>query len=226
MALATLQSARPAFTPASLFDGTIRPRVQYMSSATTDDPRPQRAALTEVERQVLTRAAESRSDLLRAAGIGRRNGMSYIVFGVISLAASFPSDQAGLGLGAVLVALGLNARSWSRRLAAADLAAPSRLALGEVALLLAIIVYCVAKMTIMRTSGAELADLVGSTSLDIDIEDMVDSATNVVYPTVILIGFLYQGGLALYYRARRSAVRFYREDTPEWAREIVSIVGT
>ncbi len=187
-------------------------------------PTPERG-LNEVEREVLRRTAAVRADLLRAAAVARKNGTSYVVFGLLTIVLSFTSDPAGFALGAVLMAVGFNARVHGARLAHAELTAPQRLASGEIALLLAVIAYSAAKMTIMRTSGAELAAMVGSSPVDIDVEGLVDSMTNVVYPAVVLIAFVYQGGLAMYYRARRTAVTRYIDDTPAWARDIVAIVS-
>jgi hypothetical protein len=138
---------------------------------------------------------------------------------------SLPDDLAGLGLGAALVGVGIAARLSSKRLANGAAAAPGRLALGEIVLLFAIVLYALAKMTVMRTSGSELAQVVGALGSDVDIAELVETTTDVVYSAVILLAFLYQGGLALYFRARRSAVRRYMNDTPAWAREVVMIAA-
>jgi hypothetical protein len=196
-----------------------------MSSIQSDPPSLQSGSLTSVEREVLRRAADVRRDLTRAAHIARRNGGSYLFFGVLSVLLTMTSDPAGLGLGVVLACVGLNARSSGARLATGDIAAPMRLALGEVALLVGLIAYCVAKMTIMRSSGAEIEAMFGSLNADLDIAALIDSTTDIVYASIIGIAFLYQGGLALYYRARGTAVRSYVEETPDWAREVVAIVA-
>ena len=75
---------------------------------------------------------------------------------------------------------------------------------GEIGLLVGIVAYSVAKMTILRSSGSELEQLFGAMGSGIDIAELIESATNVVYASVILLGFLYQGGLALYFRASAS----------------------
>ena len=196
-----------------------------MSTIQSDPPSLESGSLTTVEREVLRRAADLRRDLTRAAHVARRNGGSYIFFGVLSVLLAMTADPAGLGLGVVLVGVGLSARSAGARLAADDIGAPMRLALGEVALLVGVIGYCVAKMTIMRTSGAEMEALFASLSADIDVAALIDSTTDIVYTSIIGVAFLYQGGLALYYRARTAAVRRYVEETPEWAREVVAIVA-
>jgi hypothetical protein len=185
----------------------------------------ERELLSEFDRDVLRRTTQSRSDFLRASRVARKNGMTYIVFGILTLVLSYGNDLAGLGLGAALVGLGLNARTWGQRLAIAEPSAPSRLALGEIGLLAAVVIYSVAKMTIMKTPMSELSMLMSTVPGNIDVDALADSVTDVVYLVVMLVAFLYQGGLALYYRARRSAVRHYLEDTPEWAREIVAIVA-
>lgn len=182
-------------------------------------------SLNEVEREVLRRTAAVHADLARAAGVARKNGTSYVVFGVLTALFALGGEPADIALAAVLVAVGLAARSGAKRLIAADPKSPQFLALGEIALLLAVIAYCVARMTVMRSTGAELAGLVGTTSIDIDIEELIDTTTNIVYPLIMLIAVLYQGGLAMYFRARRSAVGRYIDDTPAWAREIVDIVS-
>ncbi len=91
------------------------------------------------DRAWLPRAAELHRPLARAAKLGMGNGMGYAVFGGLSLVFALPGwDMIGLILGAVLLGVGLYERTQSKRLLQADIAAPLRLAGGELLLLGAI----------------------------------------------------------------------------------------
>ncbi len=184
-----------------------------------------RSTLTVVERETLTRAADQHSDLLRASVYARRNGSRYLVFGLLSILVGYFGDPAGAALGVALALIGFGSRHFGAQLAAGNPSAPMRLALGELILLVAVVVYCAAKLTIMKTSSADIDAMLGPLGGQADVEGVMDMTNKIVYPVVVLVTFLYQGGLVLYYRARGSAARLYTDHTPDWAREIISIVS-
>jgi hypothetical protein len=81
------------------------------------------------DRALLPRAAELHRPLARAAKLGKGNGMTYVVFGCLSLLfACMDFDAVGLALAAILLGVGLFERAQSVRLLHADAAAPLRLA--------------------------------------------------------------------------------------------------
>ena len=149
--------------------------------------------------------------------------MGYAVFGGLSLVFALSDwDKIGLILGAVLLGVGLYERDQSKRLLQADTAAPLRLACGESVLLGAIVLYGVLGLTVLPGPSDLLQQQLGSTQgLGLDVQKIANSITTIWYTTVIAVSLLYQGGMALYFRSRRSDVTRYREEVPVWAREVV-----
>ena len=174
------------------------------------------------DRAWLPRAAELYRPIARAAKLGMGNGMGYVVFGGLSLAFALASwDVIGLILGAVLLGAGLYERTQCRRLLHADTAAPLRLACGELVLLGAIALYAAGGLTAPGPSELLRQQLGGTQGLGIDVQKIADSVSAVWYTTIIAISLFYQGGMALYFRSRRSDVTRYLEEVPVWARKVV-----
>jgi hypothetical protein len=150
------------------------------------------------------------------------NGMGYAVFGGLSLVfALWDWDMIGLILGAVLLGVGLYERAQSKRLLQADTAAPTRLARGELVLLGTIALYGALGLTVLPGPSDLLQQLGGTQGLGLDVQKIVNSITTIWYTTVIVVSLLYQGGMSLYFRNRRSDVTRYLEEVPVWAREVV-----
>ena len=149
--------------------------------------------------------------------------MGYAVFGGLSLVFALAGwDMIGLILGAVLLGVGLYERDQSKRLLQADTAAPLRLACGELVLFGAIALYGVLGLTVLPGPSDLLQHQLGSTQgLGLDVQKIANSITTIWYTTVIAVSLLYQGGMALYFRSRRSDVIRYLKEVPVWAREVV-----
>ena len=149
--------------------------------------------------------------------------MGYAVFGGLSLVFALPGwDVIGLIIGAVLLGVGLYERAQSKRLLQADIAAPLRLACDELVLLGAIALYGVLGLTVLPGPSDLLQQqLGGAEGLGLDVQKIADSISTMWYTAAIAISVLYQGGMALYFRSRRSDVRRYLEEVPVWAREVV-----
>ena len=173
------------------------------------------------ERELLALAAQLHRPLARAARLARSNGMGYAVFGVLTALLSL-DDVTGLALGLVLLGVGLWERHHARRLLAGETDAPDRLALGEFALMIAICLYAALKLTVLRTSGAELEAQLGAGASDLGIAGLTDALTSMTYSIVIAVTLLYQGGMALYFRRRGPLLLDYLSQTPGWAREVVA----
>ena len=175
------------------------------------------------DRTLLTLASELHRPLARAAKLGRGNGAAYAVFGLLSLMfAVMPVDGVGLGIGAVLLGVGFFERWQCRRLLHADAAAPKRLALAELTLLAAIVIYGVLGLTVLPSAGDLLNEQLGGTQgLGIDVQGLAESMNQVWYATVIGVALLYQGGMALYFHRRSAVLARYVQAVPAWARELV-----
>lgn len=172
---------------------------------------------------MLAAAAGLHRPIARAAKLGLGNGMGYAVFGGLSLLFSLPSwDMTGIALSAVVLGVGLHERAQSRRLMQADAHAPWRLALGELGLLGAIVVYSVLGLTVLPAAGDVIARQLGGTqALGIDVQKLANSVSTVWFATLIAVSLLYQGGMARYFLKRRAEVARYRAQVPAWAREVL-----
>jgi hypothetical protein len=175
------------------------------------------------DRELLRRATELHRPIVRAAKIGKGNGMGYAIFGCLSLLLACTDwDLVGFALGAALLGIGIFERAQSARLLHADAGAPLRLARGELTLLGVIALYGILGLTVLPSAGAALKQHVGNTSgLGLDIGRLADSISTVWYATVIAVSLLYQGGMARYFLGRRSDMTRYLLDVPTWTREFL-----
>lgn len=176
------------------------------------------------ERELLAQAAVLHRPLARAARLARSNGMGYAVFGVLTALLSL-DDITGLALGLVLLGVGLWERHHASRMLAGEVDAPDRLAQGEFVLMIAICLYAALKLTVLRTSGADLEAQLGAGASDFGIAGLTDSLTTLTYSVVIAVTLLYQGGMALYFRRRGPLLLQYLAQTPDWAREVLAGLG-
>lgn len=176
------------------------------------------------DQDLLQRAVALHRPIARAASLARRNGLSLLVFGVLSVLVSLIGfDPFGLAIGAVLTWTGLVEYRTSRRLARADLLAPRMLARNELALMAGILVYCVLKLTVLRESGDELSEQLSIASgMDIDLAELTDSLNTLIYTTFSVVTVFYQGGLARYFMRRRAMIESYLRESPEWARRTIA----
>jgi len=175
------------------------------------------------EREELRRAAAMVRPIARAAAVGRRNGTSLLVFGVLGGILGLPGlDPTSLAVAALLIATGSIELRTSRRLACADPAAPWILARNELVLMAGIVVFCVLELTVLREDPEELASRLGGTAaLGIDVSALASSMNTLIYSTSIAVTLLYQGGMARYFLRRRVRIEAYLRECPEWARQVV-----
>ena len=178
-------------------------------------------ALSAEDRLELIETAKRLEPLKRAARWGSANGLGYAVFGGLSILLSISSspDWTGLLIGAVLIGAGLVERSQAARLAQGDPVAATRMAQAELALLGAILSGCVVKLVFPSSASSELQNAGDLSGLGLDVNDLLDSVTRLVYAVVMVVSILYQGGMARYFLRRRSDLAIYLA-SPEWARSL------
>ncbi len=178
--------------------------------------------LSAQDRDLLARAAELQRPLARAAKIAHTNGSGYVVFGGLTIfVALFGPDFVALLLGVAVTGVGIVERRAGARLREADPAAPRRLAVNELCLLGAIVVYGVLKLTLMRPDSAELDKAVGDSLPGMDVKAIMDSTITAFYGLMIAIAVGYQGGLAIYFSRRKEALERFNSEIPEWARKLL-----
>lgn len=173
------------------------------------------------DRRELAETAKRLEPLKRAARWGRANGLGYAVFGGLSILLSISSspDWMGLLIGAVLLGAGLVERSQAARLGQGDPAAATRMAQAEIALLGAILIGCMIKLVFSPSPSSELRAAGELSGFGLEVSDLIDSVTRLVYAVVMGVSILYQGGMARYFLRRRSDVAIYLA-SPEWARSL------
>lgn len=178
-------------------------------------------SLSAEDRQELLETAKRLEPLKRAGRRGGANGLGYAVFGGLSILLSIFSgpDWIGLLIGAVLIGAGLVERSQAARLGQGDPVAATRMAQAELALLGAILFGCVIKLLFSPSASSELRAAGELSGLGLDISDLLDSVTRLVYALVMVVSILYQGGMARYFLRRRSDVATYLA-SPDWARSL------
>ncbi|MSR63924.1 MAG: hypothetical protein EXS08_15975 [Planctomycetes bacterium] len=179
--------------------------------------------MTAADQAALQKAAELHRGLARAAGLARTNAYGYVIFGVLSLlVAVLGLDLLGLAIGALLTGVGVAQLRAAPRLQRGEAAAPRALARNELVLMGGIVVYCLLQLTVLRTTSAELEKQVGAAGdLGLDLGELVDSMTTLIYCSFLVVSLVYQGGLALYFNRRGPLAARYLAESPAWARTAV-----
>ena len=180
-------------------------------------------SMTDEERARLREASRLHRPLAKAADVGRRNGTSIAICGLLTLLASgFGPDLLGLAIGCVVTVTGFIERRVAPRLLRADAGAAVMLARNELALMAGIVVYALIQISLADANSAELSRQVGGTGdMGLDIADLSKSLTQMIYVTVAAVTVLYQGGMARYFLRRREHAAAYLAGAPDWARDLV-----
>ncbi len=183
------------------------------------------------ERDAALRAGAARlKPVRRCSRVALWSSITLIGFGGMSLLfALLSADPSGLTVGAVVVVIGLVEARLRGQLEHGDLRAPKRLALNQLCLILAATVYCLTRLLASpeavsglvfspETSSA-LADAEGSlATMGADLEVMASNLVKLVYGSMLVVVWLAQGLLALYYARKSRALAAYLDETPEWVR--------
>jgi hypothetical protein len=176
--------------------------------------------------QALRHAAELHRPLARAARLARGNGGLMLALGSLSaLFGLLGPDGPTFAMGAIAAATGWFERRDGERLRRAEEGSPAALARNELLLLGAVAVYCVLHMTVLKPSGEELERALGGVPAGLDIQATIERLTNMIYPTLLVISVLFQGGLARHYARQREPLERYRREVPAWAREALEAIG-
>jgi hypothetical protein len=191
--------------------------------------------LDDAQRETLMATKTAKRKLKVAGFIALSNVVGLGLCALFAIA--FGSLDPGLlPIGLVLVALAWNEWRGRALLLEGDGRAPRRLALNQLALLIAVLVYCVHSGYVAWTSpslldamaGAdpELREVLGGGTFPFasgtgsdDLGEWARTATLVVYGAVAAGSLVVQGLTAAYYLSLRRAVATYAA-APAWAREL------
>lgn len=171
--------------------------------------------------------------LRRCSRVALWSSLTLIAFGGMSTVFALATlDVGGLAVGGAVLGVGVAEAVFRGQLERGDVRAPRRLALNQVALILAVAAYCLVRLTaspdevgalvFSPETAAALADAEGPlATMGHDLETMATGLVRIVYGVMLAVIVLAQGSLALYYATRRRALVAYVDETPEWARGVL-----
>ena len=175
----------------------------------------------EKDREMLAHAAALRAPLARAGRMAASNGTGYLVAAVLTVMFSLStevSDLVALGVAAVVIYVGIQARRLGPRLGNGDADSGRSLARNELLLLAAIAVYCLLRVTVVPPASSELDEVLRASGSQLDVSGLARA----VYATIFVVSLLYQGGLARHFRKQAERAEEYTFEVPQWARDAVA----
>ena len=216
-----------------IMDASIPPTLPIDSlGANVDrvDPSP----LTDIQMRMLGTSVQTAKPVRKAAGYAKASGWMTLIAGMVSVLFSLGSIP-GMMLGMVLAGIGMRELGLARRLNALDMRAPMQLALNQLALGGALIVYAVWKIVTYDSANSVLA---GSLASDPTIASMPEMAGTLdqlgqieyllsigVSVVLIVCAFAMQGGTAIYYWRKKKKVQSLHTHSPSWILRIHQVMS-
>jgi hypothetical protein len=96
------------------------------------------------------------------------------------------------------------------------------MAQAELALLGAILFGCVIELVFPSSTSSELREPSELSGLGLDMSDLIDSVTRLVYSVAMVVSILYQGGMARYFLTGDVAIDLA---SPDWARSFAQSIN-
>ena len=190
--------------------------------------------LTEIQMRMLGSSVQTAKPIRKAAGYARASGWMTLFAGGLSVFFSLGSFP-GMVLGILLAGIGMRELGLARRLDALDLRAPSQLAINQLALGGALIMYAIWKIAIYDSANSVLA---GSLASDPTIASMPEMAGTIeqlgqieyllsigVSAVLIVCAFVMQGGTALYYWRKKKKILSLHRHSPGWVLRVHQVMS-
>jgi hypothetical protein len=156
----------------------------------------------------------------RAAAVALADGyFTAIGAATTFLFCAFSFDLSALLLGLVLLVLSFNSFRGARRLKRFDLSAPPLLALNQLALAAAIVLYCAVSYWQFSHGHSDLAKELSDPQLasaGVDMKSLIWDIMLALYGGVAGASIIAQGLTALYYITRKQVITDYLAQTPPW----------
>ncbi len=213
------QRSASATSPCSVADAPERP---------TAPPR-QDGAISPEQLHAIAIARRRGRKISRAAGVAAFSGWTLAFFGAVSLLSglfSLPAFLLGLGLCAVAFVELRGAKG----LRAIDLAAPRRLALNQLGLVVVVTAYAGWNIVqalvgpgpydVHLAAGGPIAETLAP------IDRLTRLLTVSFYAALIGGSVIAQGCASVYYFSRRGHMRAYLQSTPKWVVETLRTAST
>ncbi len=176
---------------------------------------PTTSPLTSEQQQQFAKASGAAAKLTRASRMAAFNGGSMLVLAF--LCAPFAlMDMTNALVAAVLAVLGVIELRGRTRLQRLDPGAGRMLALNQLVLLGAILIYCGWSIYANLTAPGPLANHPELQDLQIDIVGLERTIVWTVYGAVAVGSVIFQGLCALYYFRTGRRLQDYIEQTPPW----------
>jgi hypothetical protein len=159
----------------------------------------------------------------RAVSYATLSGWSMAVFSLLTMATSFGS-AAGWMLGIALAAVAYFELRGAKQLARLDASVPQRLAINQLILGLALVLYAgwgVFRAFTGPSAFGELNNADPQLKMMIGPVDQLEQAiTGALYLALMLIGLLVPACTAIFYATRRHHLAAYLKQTPPWIVEL------
>lgn len=172
------------------------------------------------QKATLEEAATRLRKLMRAARIGKVNGWTVAIFGVLTVVWGLLSGGRGILVGLALIAVAWNELRGVARLRALDPEGARILGWNQLFLAGVVGVYCLVTIVHSRLapdpSMQQVVELAGLPS------DVVADLTTLVYGGVILGVALVQALLARYHFRVKAKIAAFRHETPPWVVELLA----
>jgi hypothetical protein len=219
----------PDCPAADSFDGGRRAGEPSAPLPGAPQPLGQTGPLSEKDFILVRQAANRRVGIARCAGRAKVSSNITLIIGFLALVLVpvWPSwDGAMIAVG--LCVVGFVERFGAGRMRQADPGAARLLGSNQLALLGLIVLYCLIQMITFSSERAKAEVISPETrsqlngmpeitrSLDATIERWAPLANYGFYGLVIVLSAVFQGGMAVYYFARRRQLAEFHSQTPPW----------
>ncbi len=158
--------------------------------------------------------------LRRAARYATAEAWTLALCAVVSLTPCFAGGWVGVVLAVVLGGVAAVEFGAARRLQRLDLAAPKRLAVNQLVLGAAVVIYSAVNFYLVSVGRGMMAELNAHPSQlgeeGAEAQEMIRSVLYVLYGSLIAAGVFMQGGTAWFYATREAKLRDYLANTPGW----------
>ena len=199
--------------------GTLFQRTDNSLVTPIDPPIAAPPQLSQENLLQLANARVAMRKVRRAASVASFDGWTIGAFGGFTFLLGL-TDPTSIVLGLAMVAIAFVELRGAGKLKQLDTTACQALAINQLVLGSLLLVYAGWRMYAVLRGGGEYDALAGS---DPQMKEMLGSVADLtrmvmmaVYGALMLIALFGQGGMALYYRSRRSHIEAYLAQTPDW----------
>lgn len=185
-------------------------------------------AISDAQRIEIARGAEREKKFAFARKLAGFNGVGVGIFAMIALLSAV-LDFASLFLALPLAAVAFFELNGGQRVARYERNGLVQLACNQLAFVVLVTIYALARIVSARQGASPLAELMAQSSVPAaelgipelgadmgEFDDMYRSAVTAFYGVVIAVTALTQGGCAWYYYSRIKHLDRFIADTPRW----------